>query len=38
MSLIGLREHGDPRWFYGLPREVQVDVLALWQAAETKGS
>ncbi len=38
MSLIGLREHGDPRWFYDLPRDVQVDVVALWTTAGDKDS
>ena len=36
MSMMGLRDHGDPRWFYRLPYDVQVDVLALWKAEAEK--
>lgn len=32
---LGLKYAGDPRWFYTLTREAQVDVIASLAAAET---
>ena len=38
MIRLGLRFAGDPRWFYRLSREEQIDVVAIMDADAKEAS